>query len=140
MRVLHTSHEEISKINNSGIFGECLFFSVNEYFMTNRTHVTYELELDESKIIDVSCLDDDETIERIAQYFDISNEDAAEILTGEKSVFDLTDDYEADWWVQGVRGECAKKMGFDACADIDEQGTVYITPMLGRENDLKKVA
>ena len=33
-------------------------------------------------------------------------------------------------------GECAKKMGFDGCKDEDEQGTVYIIPMFGREEIL----
>jgi len=30
-------------------------------------------------------------------------------------------------------------MGFDGCEDEDEQGTVYIIPMLGREDELKLI-
>ena len=40
------------------------------------------------------------------------------------------------WWLQGKRGECAVKMGHDGCEDEDEQGTVYIVPMTGREKEL----
>ncbi len=43
---------------------------------------------------------------------------------------------EADWWIQELRGECAKKMGYDGCEDEDEQGSVYIVPMFGREEIL----
>jgi hypothetical protein len=28
-------------------------------------------------------------------------------------------------------------MGYDGCEDEDEQGAVYIVPMLGRENELR---
>lgn len=41
--------------------------------------------------------------------------------------------------LQGKRGECAVKMGYDGCEDVDEQGTVYIVPMFGREKELTLV-
>ena len=47
-------------------------------------------------------------------------------------------DAENDWYIQAKRGECAKKMGFDGCLDQDEQGGVYIIPMLERESILVK--
>jgi hypothetical protein len=43
---------------------------------------------------------------------------------------------EDSWWLQGKKGECAVKMGYDGAEDMDEQGTVYIIPMMGRENEL----
>ena len=56
------------------------------------------------------------------------------LLTG-----DPLADAENDWWLQGKRGECAVTMGFDGCEDRDEQGTVYIVPMKGREIELTLV-
>ena len=38
--------------------------------------------------------------------------------------------------MQGKQGECAKRMGFEAAKGRDEQGHVYIVPMIDRENDL----
>ena len=69
------------------------------------------------------------------------NEDLAEsLLDGTQSECCLDDcEGEDSWWLQGKRGECAVKMGYDGCEDEDEQGTVYIIPMLGREDELKLV-
>ena len=62
------------------------------------------------------------------------------LLDASVSEWDLGScDGEGSWWLQGKRGECAVKMGFDGCEDIDEQGTVYIVPMTGRESELKLI-
>ena len=49
------------------------------------------------------------------------------------------DDLEASWWIQGLQGDVAKIMGYRAAEGFDEQGTVFIVPMLGREVDLRLV-
>lgn len=135
--IYHTSPEEITKINEYGTFGESLFFSDEPYFMTQAANpVTYKMPL--GKTIPVSDLDDPAAIRDIANYFDIDDEAAESVLDGSKSVWDLDGNWggEDDWWVQGKQGEAAKNMGYQGAKGIDEQGTVYIMPMKGREGDL----
>ncbi len=55
------------------------------------------------------------------------------------SCFDLGFNGEDDWFIQAQRGAAARSQGFLGCCDRDEQGTVYIIPMFGMENKLKKV-
>ena len=47
-------------------------------------------------------------------------------------------DYE--WAIQRYQGEWTTEMGYQAGESVDEQGSVWIVPMLGRENELKLVA
>ena len=139
MKLIHTSPEEIKEISDSGMFGDCLFFSTHEYAMGN-VKAVYSLEIDEEKIIYVSSLDDEELVAHIAQVLEVDEDAAERILDGRDTVFDHGKDAEYDWWIQAKQGECAKKMGFEACESQDEQGTVFIVPMLNRENELKREA
>lgn len=137
MKLIHTSPNKIEKINNSGLFGDCLFFSVDEYIMTaSRTVYVYSIEIDDEKIADVSELYDEEIIKDIMDTLDVDEDVAANMLDGTDTAWDHGKDGEDDWWIQGKQGECAKKMGYEAVESRDEQGTVYIVPMLGREADL----
>lgn len=69
--------------------------------------------------------------------FEVDEEAAEELLDGSTNEWDLENvTAELSWLLQGKRGECAVKMGYDGCEDEDEQGTVYIVPMQGRENEL----
>jgi len=137
MKIIHTSPEKIENINNKGIFGDCLFFSSEEYTMTqSETVYVYSLEISEEQICHVSDLYDEEIVAHIANVLSISHEEAENVLTGRNTAWDYGGDGEDDWWVQGKQGECAKKMGFESAESIDEQGTVYIVSMTGRECDL----
>ncbi len=139
MKVFHTSPEEITEIKNNGLFDDCLFFSAEEYAMGD-VKAVYSLEISDNKIIEVSDLDDTDTIDHIANVLDCTQDQAAELLSGEiRNAGEITGDYEDDWFVQAQQGSAAKAMGFDACESFDEQGTVYIIPMMGRENDLVRV-
>lgn len=136
----HTSPNKIESglINNYGVAGSCLFFSNDVYVMTaSRSYYVYEADFD---CVRASQLHDDEIIADVARYFDVDESTAESLLDGTQSELFL-DDFEGEdsWWLQGKRGECAVKMGFDGCKDEDEQGTVYIIPMLGREDELKLV-
>ncbi|KAB0482354.1 hypothetical protein F7Q91_02825 [Vibrio chagasii] len=138
MKIFHTSPEKIESINAYGIAGDCLFFSGDVYQMSAAATLTYTLEIDEDSIISASQLHDEAIISEIAEYFDCDEEFAESLL--DASVNEWNQDFECDadmsWWLQGKRGQCAKAMGYDACRDEDEQGTVYIVPMTGREADL----
>lgn len=140
MKVFHTSPTVITKIDNSPMrtFADCLFFSDDIYQMSACDTITYSLEIDEDMIIRVSQLDDSEIIKEVAELFDCDLDLAELLLDASESEWDLDNcDGDKSWSLQALRGKCAKKMGYEACEDEDEQGTVYIIPMLGRESDLK---
>lgn len=137
--MFHTSPEKITEgmINSTGIAGDCLFFSGSVYVMTaSSKYFVYEADFD---CVPAYELHDDEIIEEIADEFNVSIEVAEGLLDASENEWDYDCDAEKSWWLQGKRGECAAKMGFDGCEDEDEQGTVYIVPMKGRESELKLV-
>lgn len=135
----HTSPNKIESgsINNNGVAGSCLFFSDDVYVMTaSNCYYVYEADFD---CVRASQLHDEEIISEIAEYFDCDLELAESLLDASENEWqqEFECDAESSWWLQGKRGECAVKMGFDGCEDEDEQGAVYIIPMLGREDELK---
>ncbi|HHC7385457.1 TPA: hypothetical protein ACN30P_004418 [Vibrio parahaemolyticus] len=140
--MFHTSPNKIksASINNNGVAGSCLFFSDDVYVMTaSNSYYVYEADFD---CVRASQLHDDEIIADIARYFDVDESTAESLLDGTQNEWCLDDfdcEGEDSWWLQGKRGECAVKMGYDGCEDEDEQGTVYIIPMFGREDELKLV-
>ena len=137
MKLFHTSPKEITKIDRFGNFDDCLFFSVNPYSMSVGEVITYSIDAENMEFISASQLNDDEIISEIAERFEIDLNDAESLLDGSDSVWNHDfADAENDWYIQAKRGECAKKMGFDGCLDEDEQGSVYIIPMFGRESIL----
>jgi len=138
MKLFHTSPVEIKKITKTGIFGDCLFFALSPYGLGNIVNV-YSVDASEMSFISASSLYDEEIVSRIAKCLAVDLDVAESLLDGSETVWDIDVDMEkaeADWWVQGLRGECAKKMGYDGCEDEDEQGSVYIIPMFGREEIL----
>ena len=137
MEIYHTSPNKIEKINSYGIAGDCLFFSADIYTMTAvPEYVVYSIEISEDQIIKVSDLYDEEIVNEISEEFGVDTDTAENLLDGSESEWDYECDAEKSWWLQGKQGECAKKMGFEACRSKDEQGTVYIVPMMNREKDL----
>ena len=139
MKLFHTSPREITKIDRFGTFDDCLFFSVEPYSMSAGEVITYSIDAENMSFVNASDLADDEIVAEISECFDIDLDDAESLLDGSDSVWNHDfADAENDWYIQAKRGECAKKMGFDGCLDEDEQGGVYIIPMLGRESILVK--
>lgn len=139
MKLFHTSPSEIETINKFGQFDDCLFFSTNVYEMSAGETITYSIDAENMRFVEAADLHDDEVIAEIAERFEIDLDDAESLLDGSDSVWNHGfGDADADWWIQARRGECAKKMGFDGCKDHDEQGSVYIIPMFGRESILVK--
>ena len=132
----HTSPDPITEgtINEFGVAGSCLFFSDQVYTMTaSETVFVYEADFD---CVRASQLYDAEIVAEIAAEFGVDEDTAESLLDGSESEWDHDCDAEKSWWLQGKRGECAVKMGYDGCEDQDEQGTVYIVPMYGREAEL----
>lgn len=136
--MFHTSPNKIEKnsINRNGIAGDCLFFSDDIYSMSAASVYVYEAHFE---CIAASQLHDKEIITEIAHFFEVDENTAESLLDGSGNEWDHGADADGSWWLQGKRGECALKMGFDGCKDTDEQGVVYIIPMTGREEELKLV-
>ena len=137
----HTSPNIISEgtINSYGVAGDCLFFSDNIYVMTaTGSYYVYEADFE---CVRASQLHDEAIIAEIAEYFDCDAELAESLLDSSENEWnqDFECDGDASLWLQGNRGQCAVKMGYDGCEDEDEQGVVYIIPFEGRESELKLV-
>lgn len=135
MKLYHTSPNKIEKIKKTGLFGECLCFSSSVYSMSVGEVLVYSIEIEDSEIIEVSRFDSDDApnaIAHIAHVLDCSEDDALDYLTGSE----IHSDAEMDWFIQGMMGEAAKEAGYKAASSRDEQGTVYIVPMFGKESEL----
>ena len=134
----HTSPQIIKEINKNGIAGDCLFFSDDVYRMSAESVHVYEADFD---CVAANQLYDEEVIAEIADYFNCDLELAESLLDASESEWSQDFDCEGEdsWWLQGKRGECAVKMGFEGCEDEDEQGVVYIIPMSGKLNKLKLI-
>lgn len=136
--MFHTSPNKELKINKYGIAQDCLFFSDRVYKMSEESVFVFEADFD----CVLACkLHDEEIIAEIADRFGCDLDLAESLL--DASELEWQQDFDCDsydsWWLQGKRGECAVKMGYDGCEDEDEQGTVYIVPMFGRESELTLV-
>lgn len=136
-QVYHTSPNQINKITTQGLFDDCLFFSTDIYSMSTKgASFIYSMNLDDSDIVDVSELHDEEIIADIMQVMSVDEDGAERMLDGRDNAYDHDGTGEDDWWLQAQQGACAKKMGYVACEATDEQGAVYIVPMSDRESTL----
>ena len=146
MKVLHTSPSKIETINsNQGPFGGALFFSSEEYWMGDVKFI-YSVELEEDQIIEVFNLECEETTLEIQELIErcleveIDEYQASDLLTANETVWDMFEGEDAewladlDWTIQGLQAKVAKQAGFLAVESMDEQGTVYIINMIGKES------
>lgn len=137
MKLYHTSPQKIKEIKSTGTFGESLCFSTSAYQMTASDAVfVYSIEIDEDDIIDVFSFDEDdapETLQHISDVLGCDFEQSLSYLRDKES----PPDPELSWFIQGQMGSAAKEAGYKAARSRDEQGTVYIVPMYGREQELK---
>lgn len=138
--VYHTSPDPITKISKFGASGECLCFSDKIYQMASCEVVTYKIELNEDEIIEASSFfyrDDCELLNDIVAEIMLltdCDEDTAQEYLSQRDQYG--EDYEIDLRIQGFTGEAAKALGYKAAEAEDEQGTVYLVPMFGRESEL----
>ncbi len=145
-KIYHTSPNKITKIEKRELFGDCLFFSNEPYSMSIGDVITYAMDIENMDFVDPSHFfyDDDyykldNIVSEIMNYADIDEEIAQNLLdgsVGEYEVLEGESAAELGWWIQGKQGEAAKTLGYDGTSSIDEQGTVYIIPMLNREFEL----
>lgn len=149
MQLIHTSPAPIDRITRDGRFGEFLFFSSNEYSMSNNEYIAYALEVDENDLIDASqlfyhpeCAKLDTLVARVARRFGVDT-DTAESLLDESALIQniesnvgAEDAGEAAWDIQRETARAAKLLGFRGVAVTDENGTSYMIDVLGREAEL----
>ncbi len=140
IKIYHTSPEEIKEIREDGLFGDVFFWAPEPYFMAPTVKAIYEIELDDNEIIKAHQLYDHEIIEKISERANVDLEIAESFLNGSINEFKYFDDEftynnpnfdigDFSWFLQKCRGYAARKMGFIACKDADEQGTVYLIRM-----------
>jgi hypothetical protein len=97
--------------------------------MSESSIYTYELDINDDEIIRASSLYDESIVSEIAELFECDEDDAECLLDASMSEWDFECDEEKSWRLQGLRAECAKKMGFLACEDEDENGDVWMIKM-----------
>ncbi|MBA8734250.1 hypothetical protein [Chromobacterium violaceum] len=142
MELFHTSPSEITSINQFGRFGEFLCFSSHVYTMAvGDDYVTYRIDLDDDSLIAAGRLFYHEDAEKLGSLvsefcsrFDV-DEDTAEEIISEQEQLD-SEDADDLWDAQLFTARAAKILGYRGCIMRDEQGTLYMIDMLGREADL----
>lgn len=149
MELFHTSPNKIEKVNQFGLFGECLCFSEKPYFMTAAADpVVYRIELDDSEIVEASTFffrDDCDKlaglVEEVMELVGCDEDTAQDLLAGTQALLDVADefDYEMDFEIQKLTGKAGKVLGFRAVETRDEQGAMWLVAMLGHEQDMVEV-
>ena len=145
MELFHTSPNAIESgsINQFGLAGESLCFSADVYTMSAAKVITYKMEIDESEIIEVCTIpysnDTDKLMGIISEIQELADcdEDQAWDYLSQKDQY--SEDWEIDLRLQGYAGDAAKALGYKAAQGEDEQGAVYIVPMMGNESQLTEV-
>ncbi|NYT25412.1 hypothetical protein H0A73_17565 [Alcaligenaceae bacterium] len=142
MQLFHTSPAEITSINGLGLFGSFLCFSENVYVMTAGEHVAYRLEIDEDDIIEAGQLfyhDDAEKLDGlVARVMDMLDCDEGEAIEQIEQRADFCGDADDSWEIQHISAQAARLLGYRGVSMQDEQGTVYMIDMMGRENELER--
>lgn len=146
LKLYHTSPVEIDKIEQHyGVFGDVLFFSDSVYVTGAGERIVYSIDASGLAFAEPYQLDDAGVVADMAEHLGVGEEDALDLLDGSKQPHDFepfrTNAKAAEdalWYIQGQQAQCAQKMGYDGCEAMDEQGTVYMIPMFGREALLLK--
>ena len=138
MIINHTSPNPINKIDRlqAPFFGS-LFFSSNVYQMSQCDVTVYSIEVDDNFVTPFDLEPTEEEIQDVIERFehlDLDEDVVFEQITEEEPEFI---DGELSWFIQGLQGRIARRMGFLGCEAIDEQGTVYIIDMTNRVELLK---
>ncbi|MGY3805449.1 AcrIF11 family anti-CRISPR ADP-ribosyltransferase (plasmid) [Pigmentibacter ruber] len=137
VEIYHTSPEKITEIHEDGYYGDVFFWASRPYWTTGRAEI-YKLELNDNEIIEAYELYDEEIITKIAKKVNVDLETAEKFLKGSINEWDYFDANSFDdptflgefsWFLQKCRGYASRKMGYIACKDHDEQGSVYIIRM-----------
>ena len=143
MELFHGSNEIISAIKNTGIFGGLFASSnkdaalshgaklhvINAARVLSQHDLNYEIDYELIANTLRSLLSDDLSDEELDTAYaavidekDVYRMDEDDILR----IFRADDLGEAGWEAQRIRGQVAKKLGYDAVEMSDEHGTSYL--------------
>ena len=146
MELFHTSPVKIEAINSDGLFGEFLCCASRPYFMTVVANpVVYKIDLDESEVIEAIRFFYHEDaaklqplVERIMRIAGCDEGTAEDLLSGVQALADVAEncDYEQEFEIQRLQGLAGKTLGFRAVQTVDEQGTMWLVNMAGRESEM----
>lgn len=150
MKLFHTSPNEITKIDSSGLFGEFLCFASDPYVMSACETIMYSIELSEDEVVEANSFfyreDCDKLKDIVAEVMDLADCDedtAEELLSGRIGMFDVVDPAsedtdEAAWELQRLIAKACQALGYRAVETRDEQGAMWLVAMKGREAELIK--
>lgn len=145
----HTSPKKIVEgtiKNYCGMFGTFLFFSNQEYVMSEGKTFLYSIEVDEDDIFEASllfyeenCHLADSIVKETQEYFSVDEETAQSLLDGSLSSHDI-ENFEADGLasleLQLLSAKACAALGYKVIESRDEQGTCYMIDMFERESEL----
>lgn len=130
IELIHTSPEVIKEINNFGRFGTWLFFSEDEYSISECESVTYKIEVPLDGIISASqffyrddCDKLEELVGEVMEMCGVDEDEAQDILAD--GAFS-TDDAELSWDLQYMTAKAAAELGYSIVEMRDEQGTCWM--------------
>lgn len=136
-----------------GPFGSCLFFGSETGNCLNSGEFLYKLNAEDDQFIDASRFfyevepsELQEILEEVKNLTNCDQEQAEGLLDGSENLWDLASELgiefenvgEIDWTIQALQAKAAKKLGYLGAAIEDENGSVLVADMLGKENLLIK--
>lgn len=145
MMLTHGSH--LDNLNtegtikkNGGRFGSVLFFTTAK----NAPYGDHAYRLDASELniartFDVAYTTEWDAISHIveeyAELIETDVETAFDVIVEHKNGWDIVEDFDGhkSWAQQRALADCAIALGYDGVQCFDENGTVYMINMLGRE-------
>jgi len=149
MIVQHNSIAKIEKVES--FFGEdllgCLCFGEEGHDYNLAGEVNYRYVIDIDSVLDMSRVwfhhDSDnvsraveDVIQDVVDSLDCDRDRALDFLDGSDTDCENGTNYSgfsAGWYVQQSMGLLAHALGYDAAADDDEQGVVYVVYCVDRE-------
>lgn len=141
MELFHGSNEKNLKVcNDSGLFGEFLFFSSRKEAATSHGIYLYKIKINEVCITSpyemfymLNYEDDEydrlqEVAKHVAEICDVDAGIAEDLLSERKTI-----NGELGWFVQKQIARCSKILGFDGVKVRDEHGSSYMINMINRD-------
>ena len=142
MKLYHTAFNEIKKVEKDHTFSGVMFFACDIY-RKNTDNVIYQIEIDESQILDPWNLEDEQSMQEIMEYVECSEDEAWGLLQERISPSEVVEDFEQQghlsWYIQRTQGLCAMREGYKAYRSNDEHGAVFMVYMVDHEDWLNRI-
>lgn len=129
--LIHTSPAEIKEINNFGRFGTWLFFSVNEYTMSECEALAYKIVIRDDDVVHARQFfyrdDCDKLASLVEEVMEMTgkDEDSAQDILSDCGFMGECDS-ELSWDLQYMTAKAAKVLGYSVVEMRDEQGACWM--------------